>query len=418
MSGSRPTAHTGHEPTLQVLEHGAVERWLARGMRVARSLGLSITNLDPDSVLAQAKRKTGLDDWGDERFMEPMRQMLAAVPECDYTVLGTVLFRGNTFRAVCHRLQIEAFFARHPEAEALPVDRPVFVLGFPRTGTTLLQNLLSLPDDRRALQFWELVNPAPLDADPDRDRRKRIALVERDLRWANRLGPEMAQMHDVRATTAEECWPLLSNSLTVLNSDVCHGLKPYGEWLLQQDMVWPYREYRRQLQMLLHRRSARRLVLKCPEHLWFLDALLEVFPDACIVWTHREPRACIASYSSMVSVARRLTMGKVDPREVGAHVADRFHTGVTRAMAVRDRVGDDSFIDLPLAELAADPVAAVRRIEERFELPPASDDLLHGYLDQRRVDDPGAHRYNAEMFGLGEEDIRSRFGGYLDRFDL
>ena len=418
MSGTPSPSDAAPPPTLQVLEHGALERWMVRGMHAARALGLSITNLDPDSVLEEAKRKTGLEDWGSDRFLEPMRQMLSAVGQCDYTILGDVLFRGNTFRAVTHRLQIEAFFARHPEAEAIPVDRPVFVLGFPRTGTTLLQNLLALPDDRRALQFWELVNPAPLDADPEKDRRRRIALVERDLRWAARLGPEMARMHDVRATTAEECWPLLSNSLTVLNSDVCHGLKPYGEWLLQQDMVWPYREYRRQLQMLLHRKSARRLILKCPEHLWFLDALLEVYPDAGIVWTHREPRACIASYSSMVSVARRLTMGKVDPAEVGAHVADRFLTGVTRAMAVRERVGDDQFIDVPLSELAADPLAVVRRIEDRFELPPAGDELLRGYLDQRRVDDPGAHLYSAEMFGLDEKDIRDRFAVYIDRFGL
>ena len=418
MSRSAPTQSQEHPPTLQLLEHSALSRWLARGMGVAHALGLSITRCDPDSVLAEARRKTGLDDWGDERFLEPLRQMLGAVEQCDYTVLGNVLFRGNALRAVTHRLQIEAFFARHPEAEAIPVDRPVFVLGFPRTGTTLLQNLLALPDDRRALQFWELVNPAPVDPDPDRDRRKRIAMVERDLNWAARLGPEMAAMHDVRPTTAEECWPLLSNSLTVLNSDVCHGLKPYGEWLLEQDMVWPYREYKRQLRMLLHRRSAHRLILKCPEHLWFLDALLEVFPDACIVWTHREPLSCIASYCSMVSVARRLTMGRVDPLDVGAHVSDRFLTGVTRAMAVRDRVGDDRFIDVRLSEVAADPVATVRRIEQRCELPPAGDELLGDYLEARRSDDPGAHRYSPAMFGLDADEIRGRFAAYVDRFDL
>ena len=418
MPPSSPTQSQEFPPTLPVLEHRGLERWLARGMGVARALGLSITSCDPDSVLAEARRKTGLDDWGDDRFLEPMRQMLGAVERCDYTVLGSVLFRGNAVRAVTHRLQIEAFFARHPEAEAIPVDRPVFVLGFPRTGTTILQNLLALPDDRRALQFWELVNPAPLDPDPDRDRRKRVGLVERDLRWAARLGPEMAAMHDVGATTAEECWPLLSNSLTVLNSDVCHGLKPYGEWLLDQDMVWAYREYRRQLRMLLHRRAAHRLVLKCPEHLWFLDALLEVFPDACIVWTHREPLACIASYCSMVSVARRLTMGRVDPLEVGAHVSDRFLTGVTRAMAVRDRMGDERFIDVKLAEIAADPVAVVRRVEERCELPPAPDGMLRDYLDADRNDVPGAHRYSPEMFGLDEGDVRRRFRDYVERFDL
>ena len=405
-------------PTLQVLEHRALERWLARAMSVAHGLGLTLTRLDLESVLDEARRKTGLRDWGEERFFEPMRKMLSSVEQCEYSSLARVMFHGNAERAVIHRLYTEAFFARHPEAEAIPVHRPVFVLGFPRTGTTSLQNLLALHPARRALQFWELVNPAPIDPDPERDRRRRIALVERDLRWSRRMAPEMVQMHDARATSHEECWPLLANSATVLNNDVCHGLKPFGEWLLEQDLTWAYREYRRQLQMLLHRKAAHRLVLKCPEHLWFLDALLEVFPDACIVWTHREPTTCIASYASMISLSRRFLQGRIDPPAVGAHVADRFLTGVTRAMAVRDRVGDDRFIDVPLAQLSADPVATVRAVERRFDLDPADDDELRQWLEVKRADDPGRHRYSEAMFGLRRDEVATRFSEYVGRFDL
>ena len=123
MPPSSPTQSQEFPPTLQVRAHRGLERWLARGMGVARALGLSITSCDPDSVLAEARRKTGLDDWGDDRFLEPMRQMLGAVERCAYTVLGSVLFRGNAVRAVTHRLQIEAFFAPGQEGTIIhPCD--------------------------------------------------------------------------------------------------------------------------------------------------------------------------------------------------------------------------------------------------------------------------------------------------------
>jgi hypothetical protein len=404
--------------TVQVLQHRALERWAARLLALSGALGLPFTRLDVDSVLREARRKTRLDDWGSDRFVAPMQQVFDSVGRCDYSPIAPLFFRGLAVRAVVHRLQIEAFFERHPEAEAIPIERPIFVLGFPRSGTTVLQNLLAMGERRRPLQLWELANPAPLDPDPDRDRARRLARVESDLAWANRMSPEMASVHDIRPTTAEECWPLMSNALTVLNFDICHALRPYGDWLLAQDITWAYREYRRQLQMLLHRRSAHRLVLKCPEHLWFLDALLAVFPDACVVWTHRDPLVCTASYSSMVSLSRRFLQGHIDPPVIGEHVADRFVTGVERAMAVRDRLGDDRVLDVDYRELVGDPVAATNRVERHFGLRVTDPRHLQAWLDEDRDDRPGSHRYDPAMWGLQREALDERFGAYIERFGL
>ncbi|MCO4774105.1 MAG: sulfotransferase, partial [Deltaproteobacteria bacterium] len=287
------------------------------------------------------------------------------------------------------------------------------------TGTTVLQNMLEQAPHRRALQFWETTSPIPWHDDLEKDRAARIKRSDNDLKLAYRVVPEMAEVHEVKSTTAEECWPLLSNTFAVVNFDICHGLKPYGEWLMDFDMEWAYREYRRMLQILLWRIPAKQLVLKCPEHLWKLDALLKVFPDACVVWTHREPFDCVASYSSMISLSRRTLQGRIDPSVIGPHIADRFQRGVTRAMAARDALGDeDRFFDVDFKTLIGDRVGMVNRIEQHFGLELTDPALLQGWLDQKRADGRGKHRYDPAMWGVEEGRINEQFRVYMERFGL
>jgi hypothetical protein len=202
--------------------------------------------------------------------------------------------------------------------------------------------------------------------------------------------------------------------------DISSGLRRYGGWLLEQDMTWVYREYRERLKMLLHRDPAEQLVLKCPEHLWFVDALLEAFPDACIVWTHRAPLACIASYCSMVSLNLRTVFGGYDGPELGAHIQKRFHQGVSRAMAVRDRVGSDRFFDADFDALVSDPLAMVERINAHFGLrsSPEGRTAMETYMKTERKDERGQHRYDAERYGLTAASVDSTFADYTERFGL
>ena len=336
-----------------------------------------------------------------------------------YTPLARAFIRAVCLRSVVHRLKIEQWWKEHPEAADIPIERPIFVLGFPRTGTTVLQNMLQQAPHRRAPQFWELTSPIPWHADLERDRTARIKRAEGDLRLAYRIVPEMGEVHEVRATTAEECWPLLGNTLAVVNFDICHGLREYGTWLMTYDMEWAYREYRRMLQMLLWRLPAKQLVLKCPEHLWELEPLLKVFPDACIVWSHREPSDCIASYSSMISLSRRTLQGRIDPLEIGPHIAERFHVGVTRAMAARDALGDESrFFDVDFFDLVGDQVGMVQRIERYFDLHPTDPALFERWLNRERADGRGKHRYDPAMWGIERDAIHAQFADYIERFGI
>ena len=420
LTDTPPTALVRREDvTIQVLEHRFIERWANRAAALSEALRLPFTRLDVDHILRTAKRQSGLSDWGDERFIEGLTQTVKVVDDPSYTPLARAFITAVCIRSVVHRLKIEQWFKDHPETADIPIEKPIFVLGFPRTGTTVLQNLLEQAPHRRAPEFWELTSPIPQHADFTRDQRSRIKRIESDLFWAYAVVPEMAEVHEIRATTAEECWPLLSNTFNVVNFDICHGLKPYGDWLMQQDGEWAYREYRRMLQMLLWRTPAKQLVLKCPEHLWFLGSILKVFPDACVVWTHRAPFDCIASYSSMISLSRRTLQGKIVPADIGPHIAERFNTGVTRAMAARAAHGDESmFFDVAFPELVSDRVGMVQRIEAHFGLEQTDRPLLEGWLETKRADGRGNHRYDPAMWGLEPDAINAQLSAYIGRFGI
>ena len=198
-------------------------------------------------------------------------------------------------------------------------------------------------------------------------------------------------------------------------------MRGYGDWLIDDyDMTIAYREYRQWLQMALWRQPAANLVTKCPEHLWFVDALLEVFPDACIVWTHRDPHDTIASYCSLISMQWRTLLGKFEPRDIGNHVTYRFLQGIERAMEARERHDPKRFYDLEFSRFVRDPAAAVRDVCRHFDLPYGTgmDESIGTWLANKRSDERGAHKYDPAMYGLVKGDILDLYGDYIENFEV
>ncbi len=409
--------------TVREDQYGLPERILDAVAGLAVSADFRATRIGVDDILDSVRASHG-DDWGDDRFIETWRVLEAELRGRPITNLARLAIRAICRKAVVNRVRIRQWVAAHPAVKDTRIERPVFIVGFPRTGTTVTQNMLSLHPSRRPLAFWEMQDPVPASDDPDEDRRIRVAKAERILWFAHRFAPEQSDIHEIRATTPEEDWSLMAHTFAVLNYDFQASLRPYGDHLMASDMAWAYREFRTILQMLLHEHPADQVVTKCPEHLWFLDALLEVFPDACIVWTHRDPYPTVASYCSLISLAQRTYYGRLDRHALGAYVTDRFATGVERAMAVRDRVGDDRFFDARFEDTVEDPGAVARAICEHFDLPwtfgadGEAERAVASWLGGDRQDKRGRHRYDGDRYGLDAAAIRGRFQGYIDRYGV
>ena len=176
--------------SLRSLEHTVLERWADRALALTSAVGLPFTKLDPEGILASARRSTRLEDFGDPRFQNPLRQAMEVVDKGAYTPLGRAFIRGTAVRIAQNRLRIEQWFKDHPQTAEIPIRRPIFVLGFPRSGTTLLQNLLEQAPDRRALRFWELTNPVPEHEDASRDR-TRLQARDFQLQLGHRQMPDV-----------------------------------------------------------------------------------------------------------------------------------------------------------------------------------------------------------------------------------
>ena len=397
-------------------------RWSLKALNAGASmlyrLGFPLCELGEASLLEGARRATGLEDWGGEHFLEPLRVMLDDVESSDLTSLARISTRDIGIQCLATRLRLTEYFKQHPHVNEHAIKRPVFILGFPRTGTTVLQNLLSLDPDRRALPFWEILNPVPVNDDHEKDKAARIRSANAKLRVAYWVLPEMAEVHEIRAETLEECWPLLAAGFTVMAWDMGSGWRSYGKWLLGHDMTASYREYKQCLQVMAQRDPGSDFVLKCPDHLWFVDSLLKVFPDACIVWTHRDPYDSIGSYCSMMSLNWRLMYGRFDPKEVGAHIQERFLNGIERALAVRERVGDSNFYDVDFVQLCQDPESVIDGITSHFDLPHIEHSAIRDYLGKKRQDARGKHKYDAERYGLDRAEVYEKYKGYIERFNI
>jgi hypothetical protein len=387
-----------------------------------RPLGLPLTDLSEQGILAAARRRTGLSDWGDERFRVALRLLLEDYnADPDLTFLGRALLREMLIRFLVNRLRVQNDLKQHPEIVNTPIRRPLFVVGLPRTGTTLLHHLLSLDPTGRPLLFWESMSPSPPPEERTRANDPRIGQARRLLRRLRWAAPSVSVVHEVEACGPEECVGLLYHTFV---SPVFWGRLPrYRRWLEELDdaeVLAAYREYRQQLQLLQWHCSQRRWVLKYPDHLYGLAALLALFPDGCIIQTHRDPIEAVPSACSSHVLMDALVYQPLDLKEVGQRVMGLTKLRIERCLRARQAGDGGRIYDLHYRDLVNDPVAAVRGIYHHFRFPLTSEleEKIRAYLAANPQHKHGVHRYTLEEFGLNREQVRREFAPYYERFQI
>ncbi|MDP9101042.1 MAG: sulfotransferase [Actinomycetota bacterium] len=385
--------------------------------RVASGLGLR-ARLDADSLLDAASARTGLDDFGSPDFREGLDVLTGSLEhEAQLTPLGRVAARTRLLGLLENRLRL---VERHhdPAVRAEVLSRPVFVLGLPRTGTTVLYGMLAANPAMRAPASWEVARPFPAPAGEDP---ARVAAMDKDLAGFRRLAPGIDHIHPLGARLPQERLAMHALEMTSYEFPTTYPVPGYWAWLRERDLRGAYELEKRLLQHLQsggHRGA--HWILKTPCHLMWLDVLLEVFPDALLVHTHRDPATVLASVSSLMTTMRSAVSARVDLVTVGREQLDAWTWGMERVMAVRERLPADRVVDVQYADTVADPVGTVRRVYEHFGLD-YTDEVAGGvrrYLVANPRDKHGTHTYSLADFGLAAGEVEAAFAGYNDRFGV
>jgi len=379
------------------------------------------SSLDFENLLAAAAARVGRDNFGDPYFREPLRVLLASLEgEAQLHAFGSAVMRGRIVGLLANRLRVEALIAEHPGIESRQIPRPIVIAGLQRSGTTLLHRLLAADPEARSLSAWEALNPAPLTGEgrEGSHRRRRTArLSQRGLRW---LSPQFSAVHPVESEAPEEDVLLLDHCFTSQTPEATLHVPTYARWLESADLVPAYRYLARLMRLLAWQRDGRHWVLKTPHHMEYLAELLEVFPDALVVQTHRDPRATTGSFCSMVAHARGIFSDQVDAREVGRHWLRKVTRMVDRSLAVRDARGGASFVDVSYYDLVADPLNEVRRIYAAAGMPlgAEAESSMEALLAREVQGRHGRHVYRLRDFGLSPVAVDEAFDHYRVRFAI
>ncbi len=364
-------------------------------------------------IEAAAGRLTGLDDFGGDEYAEGLRILLDDyATAAGLTGLGNTMQRAQVKSALVARLLSQHGFREHPGYVDVPVERPVFVTGLPRTGTTALHRLLTADPAHQGLELWLTEFPQPRPpraswADDPVFAGMQAAFAEHHVQ-----NPEFLGIHYMDAASVEECWRVLRQSGKSVGFESLAYVPNYSAWLAQQDWTDAYARHKANLQLVGLHEPDKRWVLKNPSHLVALDALMTVYPDARVVRTHRDPRVAVASACSLSAEATRGWSTVFEGAVIGRTQLDLLADAAARFATARERYDRAQFVDVQYDDFVADPVGTVRGIYEAFELPWTPEvaervDVLDA--ESRRGGKRPAHRYDLADYGLTEAGVRARF---------
>lgn len=376
------------------------------------------TRMFATDLIETAKRRSGLDDFGEGEFFDALSRLLdSCQDEAQLNLVGRIALKTDVLETLCARLQMERDRQQHPAITRQKIREPLFIVGLPRSGTSVLHRLLGADPQHRSPLMWEVRAPSPPTRD---DEKRRIQRARQSCNFFNWLVPTFRYVHTVGAEIPQECVSLMTPTFLSDQFDAMYYIPSYRTWFFRQDLRPAYEYHRRFLQHLQFRQAARRWILKAPTHMFAVPALLSVYPDALFVQTHRTPVDAMASVSSLVTILRSAFSDAVDPFIVGREAIDYWSETMKKFLRERDRLENNRIYDIQYDEIRHEPIRAVRRIYEYFgwQLSHETEQRMRVLIASQAKRQSANHRYDLSQFGSSAEEVLSVFATYCQQFRL
>ncbi len=380
-----------------------------------------MTMMTVDQIIAAASARTGLTEIGDRSVLEGLERLLQSyASEARFTERGAQMAHDDLVAYMATRMQIEDWLARHPELLEAPVEKPLFVFGLPRTGTTLAINLLAADPARRSFLRWEIYEPIPPARPEELHAGRRYAEQQAKCEMALQYMPQIAAIHMEFADSPTECQFLMTTSFCAQVYEAQADIPSYRHWFLHEaDYLPAFRFHKRTLQALQHHAKGQ-WTLKNPWHPLFLDALTEVYPDARLVMTHRDPAEVVGSCCSLIKYVRQIYSDDVDLKGIGESFMDTFRVMIDRTRAFKAKHGAGAIHDVQYADTVRDPIGTVRKIYDAVgdTFTPAAEQAMQGYMADNPKGKHGKHAYDLAEYGLSKDEVHERFRDYIEDYDI
>jgi hypothetical protein len=386
-----------------------------------RGDAVNAQHFQPDRLVEQACELAGSDDFGDDDMWRDglARLCEGLVFEAGLNDLGVEIAVHDVVRPLTSRLQIVKWRTENPDVAAQPVTRPIFIVGQPRTGTTILFDLLAQDRALRAPLTWEVDNPYPLPQPESYDTDPRIAETQASIEMSEQIVPGLLTFHPMGALVGQECVRITAGQFRSMIFSVQYRLPSYYRWLLYDADHQPAYRFHRMFLQHLQSGVPGEWLLKSPAHLWQLDALVAEYPDALIVQTHRDPLNVISSISALTHHLRLLASDESSITECATQSCEEIVVGLERGMKLRDALAAQRVVDVQFADFIGDPFATIRGLYAELgrELEPAAEQNTRRYL-AAHPGDGGASRYCWADTGLDAGLVREQVSAYQERYGV
>lgn len=384
------------------------------------ALGIRPFKLDAQKMLAKVCKKVNYKGEMPPQVLVGLEKLIASInQEAKVNTFGSLALKNVLERSLYNRLKVEQELAKNPSIEQVPITRPIFIIGMPRTGTTILHALLQQDPMHRAPLAWECLLPYPVSTPATYANNPQLQTIQKEFSQLFQLVPDFQKKHYLEANSPQECLGINALDFNSFQTAAQVYIPSYMQWFNEESSQLQTMQFHKRFLQYLQSGGvpSEHWLLKSPVHLLRLKEIFEVYPDACIIMTHRHPAKVVPSAASLVSSVRSLYSDQESAEQTGTEQAAIWSSYFERFLAARQELNkEEQIIDLRFEDFVQNQLGVVQQIYDHFgwDLSSAAKSKMQQFLAQNPKDKHGAHQYTLQDFGLTQQGIEQQFKTYID----